>query len=67
MEGERDQGPRLLTVRGVMEQTGLGDSKVRELIHTGALDAIRVGRAIRVPTESLDRWIERCRADAAGS
>lgn len=43
----------------VAEVTGLGRSKVYQLLAAGEIPAIRVGGRLRVPTESLRDWIAR--------
>lgn len=37
---------------------GLGRSKTYELIATGALPTVRVGRCVRVPMHAVRRWVE---------
>lgn len=49
----------LLKVEDVQKTANLGRSKVYELIASGELQSIRVGRAIRVPRQSLESWIEK--------
>jgi excisionase family DNA binding protein len=48
----------LLRPREVVQSTGLSRVTVYNLISTGELASVRVGRAIRVPVEALKRWIE---------
>lgn len=50
--------PLLLNVNQVAKMLGLGRTKVYELIATRQLPAIHFGRAVRVPTASLQRWVE---------
>lgn len=61
-EGE---APLLLRAAEAANLLCLGRSTVFELIASGDLPSIRVGRAVRVRRVDLDRWIEE-RADAAG-
>lgn len=42
---------------------GLGRSKIYEMIASGELPGIRVGRDLRVPADALRRWV----ADRTGS
>ena len=49
----------LLTVRDVMRELNLGRTKVYELIGTKQLPVVRFGRAVRVSSASLQRWVER--------
>lgn len=47
----------LLRVEEVARLLGIGRSKAYELVATGDLPALRIGRLIRVPRHALDRWI----------
>lgn len=51
----------LLAIDTVCERTELGATKVRELIRDGELEAVRVGKAIRITAESLDAFVARLR------
>ena len=48
----------LLRVDEVAEMLGLGRSKTYELVATGILPVVRLGRSVRVPAEGLRRWLE---------
>ncbi len=48
----------LLRVPEVAEALGLGRTKVYELIATGELPVIRLGRAVRVSVVALQKWVE---------
>ncbi len=48
----------LLRVPEVAKALGLGRTKVYELIATGELPVIRLGRAIRVSVTALQKWVE---------
>jgi excisionase family DNA binding protein len=37
---------------------GLGRSKTYQLIASGTLPSVRIGKSIRVPIEALKRWAE---------
>ncbi len=50
--------PMLLTVRDVEAELQLGRTRTYELVRSGSLPVIRVGRAVRVPREALRRWVE---------
>jgi excisionase family DNA binding protein len=51
--------PRLLLrVPEVAKVLGLGRTKVYELIATGELPVIRLGRAVRVSVAALQKWVE---------
>jgi len=51
----------LYTVRDVAGRLGVHPETVRRLIHDGRLDAVRVGRVLRVHGESLDGFLARQR------
>ncbi len=57
MKQERVQ-PLLLTIAQVAQSLKLGRTKVYELIATEGLPVVRFGRAIRVSSASLKRWVE---------
>lgn len=48
----------LLRAEQVAEVLAVARSTVFELLRTGELPAVRIGRAVRVPRKALDRWIE---------
>ena len=48
----------LLKPSEVAQILGIGRSLVYELIARKEIPSIRVGRCIRVPSESLQRWIK---------
>jgi excisionase family DNA binding protein len=54
----------LLTVREVAERLGCGRTFVYELITSGDLEAVKLGRLRRVPVAALDALVERLRVDA---
>lgn len=57
MKQERVQ-PLLLTIAQVSKTLNLGRTKVYELIATEGLPVVRFGRAVRVSSASLERWVE---------
>ena len=48
----------LLKPAEVTQILSIGRSKVYELINTGELPSVRIGRCIRVPKSSLENWIK---------
>jgi excisionase family DNA binding protein len=52
---------RLVSVREVAVQLGVHPETIRRLIHDGRLDAVRVGRVLRVHREAVDRFLARQR------
>jgi excisionase family DNA binding protein len=51
----------LVSVREVAAQLGVHPETVRRLIHDGRLDAVRVGRVLRVHREAVDGFLARQR------
>jgi len=56
----------LLTVREVAERLGCGRTFVYELISTGELETVKLGRLRRVPVAAVDALVERHKASAHG-
>ena len=48
----------LLSVREVASALGVHPETIRRLIHDGRLDAIRVGRVLRIQRVELERFLE---------
>lgn len=48
----------LLAVKDIQELTGFSDSKIRQLINTQALIAVKVDSAIRVRRADFIAWID---------
>jgi prophage regulatory protein len=48
----------LLKPSEVTQILGLGRSKVYELLACGQLPAVRIGRCIRIPRASLEKWVK---------
>jgi excisionase family DNA binding protein len=48
----------LLRIPEVAETPGIGRTKIYELIATGVLPTIRVGRAVRITNIALQKWVE---------
>lgn len=48
----------LLKPTEVAEVLRIGRSLVYTMLATGELPSVRVGRCIRIPTESLERWLK---------
>jgi excisionase family DNA binding protein len=51
----------LYTVRDVAGQLGVHPETIRRLIHDGRLDAVRVGRVLRVHKRAVDGFLARQR------
>jgi excisionase family DNA binding protein len=59
------QAPQLLTVPQVAEQLQVTAQTIRNWIDSGALPAVRIGRAFRVRSEDVDALLERASAESA--
>lgn len=55
----KQMGKRLAKVEEVAEALGLGKTKVYELLGTGEIARVKIGRAVRVPWASVEEWIDR--------
>jgi excisionase family DNA binding protein len=57
----KDAGPgpqeRLLTVKEVAGMLAIGRTTVYELIARGEIPAVKIGRARRIPSSAIDRFI----------
>lgn len=52
----------LLRVEEAAELVGLGRSKVYELVQSGELESVTVGRARRIPRAAVDAFVEKLRS-----
>jgi len=48
----------LLRIPEVAETLGIGRTKIYEMIATGELPTIRIGRAVRISVTTLQKWVE---------
>ena len=49
------------------EAIGIGRSKIYELLAAGVIPSVRIGKAVRVPVSSLERFVaEQLRISGAG-
>ena len=60
-----EHGRLLVTVREAAEVLAIGRSTVYELIGTGELEVVHVGRSARVPVEALREFVAARRAARA--
>jgi excisionase family DNA binding protein len=47
----------LLRVDEAAERLGLGRTKTYELVRSGVLPSLRLGRAVRIPVAALEAWV----------
>jgi prophage regulatory protein len=48
-----------LSLKDVQQLLGIGRTKTYELVVTGELPAVRIGRCIRINRRELDEWLHR--------
>lgn len=57
----------LLTVSEAASLLGIGRSTLYELVASGEVESVTIGRSRRVPTEALATYVERLRCTSAES
>ena len=60
MESPQEGTPQrlLLRIPEAADTIGIGRTKIYELIATGELPTIRIGRAVRISVTTLQKWVE---------
>lgn len=53
----------LLTPERAAERLDLGRTKIFELMATGELESVRIGRSRRIPADAVTSYVERLRAE----
>ena len=53
----------LLKPAEAAETLGIGRTRIYDMLASGDLPAIRIGRSIRIPVAALQQWIERQQND----
>jgi len=56
----------LLTVERAAERLEIGRTKVFELMATGELESVLIGRARRIPADALRGYVQRLRGQQPG-
>ncbi len=56
--------PLLLTIDEAGRRLGIGRSLIYELLKTDQLEVVRIGRATRIPTDSVTALVQRLRGAA---
>ena len=60
------QTPRvMLSVADAAKCLSIGRSTLYELIHSGEIESVHIGRLHRVPADCLHEFVERCRREQA--
>ena len=55
---------RVYKVSAVAEALDLSRSTVYRAIESGELDALRIGKSVRIPGTALAAWLDKCAQDA---
>jgi excisionase family DNA binding protein len=58
--------PLLLRAAEIAHLLGIGRTKAYELMASGQLPVVRLGRAVRVPREALTDWVTELSSAAVG-
>jgi excisionase family DNA binding protein len=53
-----DDGVWLLRAGEVARLLGIGKTKTNEMLASGELPVVRIGRAVRVPRDLLQAWVQ---------
>lgn len=61
-----DREREWLKVPEVAEVLQIARSRAYELVGSGAIPSVRIGRSVRVSRKELDRWLEERRYPEAG-
>lgn len=56
----------LLTVEDAAQALALGRTKIYELLETGTLRSVKIGRARRIPVDALHEFVRAIDAGSAG-
>jgi excisionase family DNA binding protein len=62
--GDRPVAAVLLTVEDAAEALSLGRTKVYELLESGLLPSVKIGRARRIPLSGVREFVQRVAASA---
>jgi excisionase family DNA binding protein len=57
-DGRESVLPLLLTTSEVGALLGIGRTKVFEMLASGELPAVRIGRSVRISRDLLERWVD---------
>ena len=55
----------LLKISEAGEMIGVGRSRMYEMVYTGEIPSIRIGKSIRIPVDALRKWVEERETNAA--
>jgi excisionase family DNA binding protein len=58
--------PLLLSVTQAAEALAIGRTKIHELLATGALESVKLGRSRKIPVAALEEYVARLREESLG-
>jgi excisionase family DNA binding protein len=58
-QNEVDETRLLLKAEAVARKLSVGRATAYELMASGILPTVRIGRSVRVPARALEQWVER--------
>ncbi len=58
-QGPTGTAPLLLTIPAAARALSIGRSMLYELLARGEIETVRIGRARRIPMQSLEAYVER--------
>ena len=58
-----DANPLLLTPKAAAERLSLAESTLYQLLTSGQIESVKIGRARRVPIDALTAYISRLREE----
>ncbi|PRW61675.1 helix-turn-helix domain-containing protein [Actinopolyspora mortivallis] len=58
-----NQPRTLLTVEQAAQRLAIGRTRMFQLLRTGEVASVRIGRARRIPTDALESYIDRLTAE----
>lgn len=62
-----EANPLLLTVEAAADRLSVGRTTLFELISSGAVASVKIGRARRIPASALDEYVRRLTAEQVGA
>jgi len=54
---QADSEREWLKIREIQEELGIGRTKVWQLVASGAVPAVRIGRSVRVNRRDFEEWL----------
>ncbi len=61
---ERNTAMELLKIEEAARRLQLSESMLRRMTRQHEIDVVRIGRAVRIPADALQQWVDRHREPA---